>query len=94
MTLRQMGARLRKASARNMQVGFLHTLDGRPAYFDGEQVVFSHQLPHWEDEYDATRVVASLEELLDQQAASLRYRSRKGWDVPHMGYVVVGFPRV
>jgi hypothetical protein len=90
MTKRQIGARLRKVSARGLTIHYLHTLDGKPAYFDGEQLVFAWQLPHWEDEYDACRCCSSVAQIESQQEAHEHYRNSYGWDLLPMGYVVIG----
>jgi hypothetical protein len=89
MTKTQTGARLRKASAKGMAIHYLNTLDGRPAYFDGEQLVFAEQLPHWQDAYDACRCCTSVAQVELIQEATEHYRLRHGWDVLPMGYVVI-----
>ena len=72
---------------------FMHTIDGRPAGFDGEQVVFATHHPHWQDRPYPVRLVASLRTIRAQQERSRSYRASAGffdeWDY---GYAYVEVP--
>ena len=72
----------------------MHTVDRRPAYFDGEQIVFCEILPHWQDDYQVALLRESLAEIESDQAKSTRFcrRNNFGLDLSY-GYVVVGLKR-
>lgn len=72
-----------------MPTYLLHTLDGKPAYFDGEQIVYADQLPYWEDEFQTCLLRRSLMDIKFDEERSARFRARRGWKIPTYGYVVV-----
>ncbi len=60
---------------------YMHTLNGKPAAFDGRQVCYL-----WE----GAPLVASLRELRRQQTASAAWRSKRG----HAPYTDYGYRRL
>jgi hypothetical protein len=69
---------------------YLHTVDGRPAYFDGEQVVFAEVHPYWEDSFETCVLRRSVDEIHADQERSARYREKRGFGrLGRYGYVVV-----
>lgn len=63
---------------------YMHTLDGRPAAFDGRQVHFMA---------NGDRLVGSLKELREQQKASATYRAAHGYEALYpYGYRRVRLP--
>lgn len=57
--------------------GYLHTLGGRPAYFDGQQIVFATRYGR------AAKLCGSLKEIRQQQKLSNEWRRQQGFDEMH-----------
>lgn len=55
---------------------YMHTIDGKPAYFDGRQIVF---FMRHTNRKQARLLVGSLREIRQQQAASRR--QRRAWGI-------------
>lgn len=58
---------------------YIHTLNGKPAVFDGEQLCYVNKSGGPLDRL----LRPSLETIRDEQRASTAYRERHGW--PHAG---------
>jgi hypothetical protein len=72
---------------------YLHTIDGKPATFDGEQISFVTQHPDWQDRPYPARPVASLRTIKAQQARAREYRRQMGFgELGGYGYVFVEVP--
>lgn len=67
-------------------IGYIHTIDGRPAAFDGEQICFVDQYPR--GRFHA-RLVSSLVEIRREQRASEHNRIAEGFSPTPYGYVKV-----
>jgi hypothetical protein len=74
------------------RIMYMHTVDGKPGHWDGEQIAFAHQLPHWQDEPAPVQVYAQLRTLMKHVAQSTRFRRHHNWDVPKYGWCVVKVP--
>lgn len=72
---------------------YMHTLDGRPAFFheDGadSQMVFASLRDHWRDDYYVVQLRSSVKEIRKDQARHLKFRERHGWEVGELDYVIV-----
>lgn len=73
---------------------YLHTIDTRPATFDGEQLVFATEHPHWQDAPTPAVPVATLAQLAREQEASRRFRAAHRWEAFDYGYAVLDVPAV
>ena len=72
---------------------FMHTLNGRPAGWDGEQVVFADVMPHWQDVPSPVHAYPELSTVKAQILASQRWRKRKGFaNDAEYGWCVVEVP--
>jgi len=71
------------------KVLYMHTLDGRPGYFDGEQIVFAEDRETWRDDYYLCVVVESVERINDERTRSEAFRLKHKFDVPKYGYVIL-----
>lgn len=71
---------------------YMHTLNGKPGHWDGEQIAFADQLPHWQDEPAPVQIYAQLRTLTRHVAKSIAFRRRHKWDVPEYGWCVVATP--
>lgn len=62
---------------------YMHTINGKPAIFDGDQVCYGHQ------GMNIAKLPTSLKELRDEQAASIAWRRRQGFSdcVGSYGYL-------
>ncbi len=70
---------------------YLHTLDDKPAYFDGRQICFCFQ---GGDHRSRQRLVRDLKQIRKEQEASRRWRDEMGYEnsVWRYGYVRVSLP--
>lgn len=67
-----------------MAVKYMHTLNSEPAYFDGKQIVYRP------DRDFRIPLVGSVQQIIDEQAASQQYRQAKGYhEVDGYSYVAV-----
>lgn len=69
-----------------MKYRYMHTIGGRPAYFDGKQIVFACRR--------VKRLVNSLTQIRREQDKSIEFRLSNGWDcngwdLPFYDYVLV-----
>lgn len=71
------------------KVWYMHTVDGRPGYFDGEQIVFANDRGTWRDDYNFCVIVASVKQIDEERAKSEAFRLKHKWDVPRYGYVIL-----
>lgn len=64
-----------------MKTKYMHTIDGKPASFEGDQVCFSHK---------QIKLVDSLYLIRKQQKQSTEWRKSQGFsDVGGLGYVTI-----
>lgn len=72
-------------------IRYMHTIEGQPGFFDGEQVCF--MCPCSQRRRDVNLVCTSLEQIRREQAASTEYRERHkfGNDTTY-GYVRIFIP--
>lgn len=70
-----------------MKALYMHTLDGKPATFDGTMI-------HYVGGRSRARLCSSREQLIREQQASRRYLADHGWDSAADGYVLVELPAV
>lgn len=68
---------------------YMHTLDGKPAYFDGEQIVYAELRDHWQDDYSVCVLRTSVDQIRKDQEASRKYREKSRWDVGEYDFVIV-----
>jgi len=61
---------------------YLHTINGRPAYFDGDQICYTTYYGK------AATLCDSLRQIRKEQKLTQEYRERKGYDL-HMDYSYV-----
>jgi hypothetical protein len=76
------------------RVMYMHTLDGRPAGWDGDQIVFADVLPRWQDEPGPAHLYLTLAEIKRKIEDSRRWRATKR--MPNdfdYGWCVVEVPR-
>lgn len=72
-----------------MKKFYLHTVGGKPGWFDGEQIVYAERRDHWQDDYNICVLATSIKQLRDEQKRSREYRESKGWYVSDYGFVIV-----
>jgi hypothetical protein len=68
---------------------YIHTTDGRPGYFDGDQIVVAELRDHWQDAYPLCVARTSVAQIRSDQKASKAFRERHGWNVPRYDFVIV-----
>lgn len=68
---------------------FIHTIDGKPGFFDGEQIVCALQRDHWNDDYPLVVPCRSVEQIRNERTISEAYRLRHRFDVPRYDFIVV-----
>ena len=71
---------------------YMHTLDGRPAFYSPEdkQIVFAERRDYWRDDYPLVVVRESVEEIRQDQRRTMAYRTRMGFkNVMEMDYVIL-----
>lgn len=62
---------------------YMHTMDFRPAYFNGEQLVHAYRGMPLDD-----LLVNSLKEIRQQQKKATEFRRSHGWDADGYGYML------
>jgi hypothetical protein len=75
-----------------MALWYMHTIDGRPAYFSERegQIVFAEDHSRWEDESDACHLRSSLKEIERDQRRTDANRKKWGFvSKLSRGYVIV-----
>lgn len=68
---------------------YMHTIDGQPAFFDGEQLVYAERRDHWEDDYSVVVLCTSEEQVREEQRASIAYRKQHKWTPSRYDFVIV-----
>lgn len=66
---------------------YLHTWNGLPAYFDGEQI-----LPAFKSSKRPQPLVESLAQLRREQQLAMQYRASRDWPALKLDYVRVSLP--
>lgn len=70
---------------------YMHTLDGRPAYFDGEQIVYANDQATWEDVSNVCVLRRSLRQIRADQRRTEQFRKRNHFSAFYrLGWVIVG----
>lgn len=66
---------------------YLHTLDGKPAGFAGEQICYAQDGPGWK-----APLAKDLKTIRREQKMSFKFRKEKGWDLDlRYGYVILEY---
>lgn len=68
---------------------YMHTLDGEPAFFQKEQIVFAEKRDHWQDDYPVCVLRESVDQIRADQKKHCAFRARHGWDVGALDFVIV-----
>lgn len=57
-----------------MKLLYIHTVDGKPGYFDGDQIVYAEQGDHWCDDYPTVTAVTNEAQIRDERQKSEAFR--------------------
>lgn len=68
---------------------YMHTIDGRPGYFDGHQIVLAEMHDQWRDDYPLCVVVKSERQIRSERQRSEKYRLKHKFDVPVYDFVIL-----
>lgn len=68
---------------------YIHTVDGQPGYFDGEQIVFAERRDHWKDDYPLCVAVKSEAQIRSERERSIAFRRKHKFDVPAYDFVII-----
>lgn len=63
---------------------YMHTMDGRPAVFDGDQISFAGKT------LDIDELAETLDQVKEQRKMSKQWREKRGWTEDYrMDYIIV-----
>lgn len=68
---------------------YMHTIDDRPGFFNGNQICFAIVRGNGKA---CQRLVATLDQIRAEQKLSVRFRNSFGWEIPRYDYVKVVLP--
>jgi hypothetical protein len=60
---------------------YMHTINGKPGGWDGDQIVYADEMPNWLDEPMPVQAYRTLRTLARHVAATKRYRRARKFDL-------------